>query len=176
MTTSIWKVSIVSGSWECLLFPSPGSALCKRGNEKKWAARASSDWSPVDLCHECCGMEQERRAGCRAGPQTSKGVCMGEEEKEAVNSQNTFFGCQVFTCLNPGDLNFWRLMLSIPSVVCSLVSGKWMQNWDSSDHWVPWVPQCREPGQAKVVTAWAPPPCAFPGCQVPRGSLHWGQG
>lgn len=129
--------------WKCPLFPSSGSALCKRGNEKKWAARASSDWSPLDLCHECCGMEQERGAGCRAGTQTSKGACMGEEEKKAVNSQNTFFGCQVFTCLNPGDLDFWRLMLSIPSVVYSLTSVKWMQNWGSSDHWVPWVPKCQ---------------------------------
>lgn len=72
-------------------------------------------------------MEQERRAGCRAGPQTSEGTYMGEDEKKAVNSQNTFFGSQV-TCLNPGDLDFRRLMLSIPSLVYSLTSVKWMQN------------------------------------------------
>lgn len=80
--TCYWLIGNVAQ--HSILFHAPGSALCKRGNEKKRAARASSDWSPVDLCNECCGMEQERRAGCRASPQTSKGVYLGDKGKNLL--------------------------------------------------------------------------------------------
>jgi len=48
--------------------------VCERGNEKEWSSGAGCDWLTVDLPHEWCWMEQERRAGHWAGPQTPEGT------------------------------------------------------------------------------------------------------
>lgn len=50
--------------------------ICEGRDEEESSAGAGCDWFTVVLPHECCGMEQEGRAGHWAGPQTSEGIVL----------------------------------------------------------------------------------------------------